>query len=53
MLGKESNRIDAGVREVPGVDAQLQAVVGSVGEDTLDLVFELDVAAGSADAAPG
>ena len=52
MLGEEPHRIDTGVDEVPGVDAQLQTVVDRVVEHPLDLVFELDVACRSAGAAP-
>ena len=45
MLGEEAHGFDAGVDEVTGVDAQLQAVVDGVGQNALDLVLELDVRA--------
>ena len=46
VLGEEPHRLDTRVHQVPGVDAQLQAVVGRVVENPFDLVLELDVAAG-------
>ena len=45
MPGQELHRLDARIDEMTGVDAELQSVVGGVGQHPFDLVLELDIAA--------